>query len=315
MKIMIAGGLGYIGSALCELYRDAPEHQVIVVDRQFIGERVASLPERTHFVQGDIRDTDLMRHLVRDVDVLYLLAAEVEAENSIHKDRAIWETNYDATKSLIELTSSSTRIMFPSTGNVFGGVDESQKYMNLTEEDEPKPKYPYAEAKYAMENYLLRSNRDFVILRFGTNHGYAPGIRFNLVTNNFMRKALLGQELTVHGSGANYRPTACVKDCARALRFMSTHGQASGQIFHVVRESYRIKDLAETVCSLFDNGARVTHIAKEVPFSAYALSSDKIRAAGFTFEWDLEKSVMDMQRVFRAMILPPDMQLPAGETF
>lgn len=303
MKILIAGGLGYIGSALCQLYHHDIQHEIVVLDKEFIPERVATFPEHMQFIQADIRDTDLMAYLLQDVDLLHLLAAEVEAEKSIHKERAIWENNFEAPKTLIEKCPPSTRIMFPSTGNVFGGVDENEKYKGLTEEDEPQPKYPYAEAKHAMEEFLLETDRNFVILRFGTNHGYAPGIRFNLVTNLFVRRAMLGENLTVHGGGENYRPTVCVKDCARALDFLSTRPEARGEIFHVVRENFRIRDLANKIVSLFDNDAKVEFIAKEVPFSAYALNSDKIQSLGFKFKWELESSVKDMQRVFHAM--PP----------
>lgn len=306
MKIMIAGGLGYIGSALCELYHNNTQHEVLVLDKRFIPERVAGLPDHMRFIQADIRDTELMTRFLQDVDVLHLLAAEVEAEKSVHKERAIWEHNFEAPKALIEKCPSSTRIMFPSTGNVFGGVDENEKYMDLTEKDEPQPKYPYAEAKRAMEEFLLGTDRNFVILRFGTNHGYAPGIRFNLVTNLFTRKAMLGEDLTVHGGGENYRPTVCVKDCARALDFLSARSEATGEIFHVVRENFRIRDLAEKLVSLFDTGSEVTFIAKEIPFSAYALNNDKVQSLGFNFEWDLESSVQDMKRVFRAMMAPSE---------
>jgi nucleoside-diphosphate-sugar epimerase len=253
------------------------------------------------FVQADIRDTDLMTYLLRDVNLLHLLAAEVEAEKSIHKERSVWEHNFEAPKRLIEICPASTRIMFPSTGNVFGGLDEGRKHIDLTEEDEPRPKYPYAEAKRAIELYLPRSGRDFVILRFGTNHGYAPGIRFNLVTNNFVKKAMLGEDLTVHGGGENYRPTVCVRDCARALDFLSMHRKACGQIFHIVCENFKIRDLAKRIVCYLGTGSKVAFIAKEVPFSSYALSSAKVQKLGFQFEWDLESSVKNMMRTFRAM--------------
>jgi len=301
MNILIAGGLGYIGSAICELYRTQARHEVTVVDKRFIPERVANFPPHFRFVQADIRDIDLMDYLLRDVDLLHMLAAEVEAEKSIHKERAVWEHNYDAPKQLIEHCGSSTRVMFPSTGNVFGGLDGSQKWMDLTEEDEPRPKYPYAETKYAMEKYLLGSGKNFTILRFGTNYGYAPGIRFNLVTNIFTLRVLLGQNLTIHGGGENWRPTVCVLDCARALEFLAHRGDAAGEIFHVVRESYQIKELARQIISFGDSSSRLEFIAKEVPFNSYALSSAKIEKLGFRFEWDLERAVRSLRQIFHAL--------------
>ena len=188
MNILICGGLGYIGSALIELYREEPEHRLIILDKKFIPERIANFPDNATYVEGDIKDIELMKNMVKDIDVMYMMAAEVEAEESLHKERVVWENNYDAPKRLIELCGNSTRIIFPSTGNIFGGGNENEKYMWLTEEDTPKPKYPYAETKVEMEKYLLTSDKNFTICRFGTNRGYAPGVRFNLVTNNFIQE-------------------------------------------------------------------------------------------------------------------------------
>jgi UDP-glucose 4-epimerase len=311
MKIMIAGGLGYIGSAMCELYKNQPQHEVVVVDKKFIPERVANFPPHFQYFQADIRDIDVMRYLLHGVDVLHMLAAEVEAEKSIHKERAVWEHNFEAPKRLIENCPSAVRVMFPSTGNVFGGINESQKFMDLTEEDEPKPKYPYAETKRAMEKFLLGSGRNFAVARFGTNYGYAPGIRFNLVTNIFTKRMLLGEDLVIHGGGENWRPTVCVWDCARALEFLSTRQDAQGEIFHVVRNSYQIKELAKKIISYGNSRSNLRFIAKEVPFNSYALSSAKIKSLGFNFEWDLERAVKHLIQVFHMMM--PISQLASSD--
>lgn len=308
MNIMIAGGLGYIGSALCELYRNQPQHEIVVVDKRFLPERVANFPPHFKYIQADIADLDLMKYLLRDVDLLHMLAAEVEAEKSIHKERAVWENNYDVPKRLIQLCPGSIRVMFASTGNVFGGLDSSQKYMDLTEDDEPKPKYPYAETKREMEKFLLSSDHNFTILRFGTNYGYAPGIRFNLVTNIFTRKMLQGEDLVIHGSGDNWRPTACVWDCARALEFLGARSDAQGEIFHVVRASYQIKELAQKVISYGNSGSKLKFIAKEVPFNSYALSSAKVESLGFRFEWDLERAVKHLCQAFHALAPMPQLE-------
>lgn len=50
MKIMIAGGLGYIGSALCNLYQNQPQHKIVVIDKKFIPERVANFPSHFKYV-------------------------------------------------------------------------------------------------------------------------------------------------------------------------------------------------------------------------------------------------------------------------
>ena len=303
MKIVITGGMGYIASALVELYRSQPEHEVTLVDRRFVPERVAALPGNVSFVESDVEDIPRMKRVLEGADVLHLLNAEVEAERSKDRAELVWHGNFELAKGLIEACSEATRICFASSGNVFGGVDESEKFMDLTEEDDPKPRLPYAESKRAVEKLLLDSKRDnYTILRFGTNYGFAPGIRFNLVTNIFAKKAMLGETLTVHGTGDNFRPTCCTKDCARALDFLSASSDAAGEIFHVVSQSYKIRDLAQTVVRVMDTGASVTFVDKVVPFSAYALSSAKIQKLGFRFEWPLDRAMEDMRDVFRGLI-------------
>jgi len=300
MKIMIAGAMGYDGSGLIESYRGNLKDEIILLDKRFVPHLLAGLPPQFRYVQGNILDKDLMEHLLKDVDLVYLLAGEVEAEKSINKEREIWENNYHGAVQLIEACSNDTHILFASSGNVFGGVLSTEKNMHLTEEDPPRPKYPYAESKRAVEEYLLRSKKKYTIMRFGTHYGYSPGIRFNLVTNLFIQRAMMGMAITVHGSGDNYRPTLCVHDAVRGMRFLAMNRRAVGEIFHLVGDNYRIREIAAEVKRVFPE-ASVEHVLKEVPFNSYHLSSEKIKSIGFSFEWDINKGILDMKEIFRAV--------------
>lgn len=301
MKIVVLGGMGYIGSALCELYRKQSGDQIVLVDNRMIPERIAALPPHVSYVQADIADLDYMRHVTADADIVHFLAAQVEAEMSVHREEAVWRDNFELPKSVIEIIPSSARVLWASSGNVFGGVNEAEKYMDLDETDTPRPKYPYAETKFAMEQFLHQHNGQHTIVRFGTNYGYAPGIRFNLVTNIFARKAILGESLTIHGAGLNYRPTCCVNDCARALDFLARRQDTNRETYHVVNESLQIKDLARTVIDSVGSDSELNFVAKEVPFSAYALSNAKIRGLGFEFAWTIETAVRDLKEKLHAM--------------
>lgn len=292
--------MGYDGAGLIDSYRNNTNDEILLLDKRFVPHLLANIPPQFRFVEGDILDKDLMRFLIKDIDVIYHLAGEVEAEKSIHKEKAIWENNYDGAINIINLCSKSTRIIFASSGNVFGGVLETEKNENLTEEDEPKPRLPYAESKREVEKFLLQSNKNYTIIRFGTHYGYTPGIRFNLVTNMFFKKAIMGENITVHGKGDNYRPTLCSKDAVRGMRFLAENSNAGGEIFHLVGNCYRIKELANEVASLF-TGIEVQYIDKKVPFNSYHLASDKIRNLGFEFEYDIRKSIKEMKEIFGSM--------------
>lgn len=307
MRALIIGGLGYIGSGLIEYYRSLGGNgiEVDILDKRFVPHVVTGLPDNFRFVQGDMKKSaSLDPLLAKRPDVVYLLAAEVQAESSINRETAIWENNFEATVKVIEKCPREARLVFASTGNVFGGIDESQKYMDLTEDDAPRPKYPYAESKCAVEKYLLDSKKNYVICRFGTNYGYTPGIRFNLVTNNFIKKALEGGTITVHGKGENFRPTVCVKDAVRAMLFLSERKDVEGQIYHVVCENFRIKDLARHISGI-GRSCKIEYIAKTIPFSSYNLSSMKIRSLGFEFEWNLQRAMESMVEQFDCLRRSP----------
>ncbi len=306
MKIVICGGLGYIGTALIELYRQETEHDIIAVDKRFIPHLVAGLPPHVKYIEADVLDQSAMKPIVDGADILYQMAAEVEAEKSIHKEEAIWKNNYDAAIKLIELCSAQTRFVFPSTGNVFGGVDENEKYMDLNEEDEPRPKFPYAESKHAVEKYLFEQpDKNFTILRYGTNYGYSPGIRFNLVTNIFVKRAMQGRDITVHSSGNNFRPTVHVMDAAGGAKYLATLPEARGQIYHVIRQSYKIRELAETVVK-HNPQIKLSFIDKEVPFSSYHLTNAKLRQAGYEFQFDLDSGIEQMMKTFGQIAPSPE---------
>ena len=300
MKIVICGAMGYVGSALIELYRNEIDHEIIAVDKVFVPHIVASLPSNTRYIEGNILDQALMKNVLDGADVVYQMAAEVEAEKSIHKPDAIWENNVDGAFSVIDLCGPSTRIIFPSTGNVFGGVLEHEKNMHLTEDDRPRPKYPYAESKVVIEKYLLEHalEKNFTIVRFGTNYGFSPGIRFNLVTNVFTKRVLQGQDITVHGDGNNFRPTVHVVDAASASKFLVSRPEARGQIFHVVCESIRIRDLAKKAVA-DEPTSKLTFIAKKVPFSSYHLANEKILQAGYQFKFNLDSGIRQLKDQFK----------------
>lgn len=301
-KIVILGGLGYIGSALCELYRNEVQHQVTIVDNRFIPERIATFPAHFRFFHSDIAELDLIASLTADAEIVYFFAAQVEAESSAERSEAVWRENFELPKSAIDRLPPGARIVFPSSGNVFGGTPEGAKWRDLTERDPPHPRLPYAETKWEMEKFLNGSNRNFTVLRFGTNFGYAPGQRFNLVTNIFLKRALEDEPIQLHGGGLNWRPTACVTDCARAARFVAERSDTARETYHVVSGSFTIRELAEKVIALTQSKSGITVVDKIVPFNSYALSSEKIRKLGFAFEWPLDRAIPDATRRLRALV-------------
>ena len=91
-KIIITGGLGYIGTELCKFYSGVSwHHQIIVIDNRFISERVNQIRNwNMEFIQGDILDKDLIKKYFKDADVVHHLAGvtdvpRTKSESSLKK--------------------------------------------------------------------------------------------------------------------------------------------------------------------------------------------------------------------------------------
>jgi len=301
MKIVVLGGLGYIGSALVP--KLAVKHQtaeIVVVDKRFVPERVADFPypDRVRFVQGDMADMDLMSKVLAGAQTLYLLAAQVEAETSRERERAIWTDNYELPTQVIALAPDDCRIIFPSSANVFGGNRDEADTV-YPDDSPPQPKYPYAETKAAVEGFLHDRGGNYTIVRFGTNYGWAPGIRFNLVVNAFVYRALQGLPLTVHGDGTNYRPFCHTQDCCWAAIHLANLDTAAGQTYHVVSENWQIGEIALEVTERLP--VPIRHVAQPVAFASYRMSSEKLLATGFRFTETIPHGIAKLQERFQSV--------------
>ena len=301
MKIVLAGALGYLGMALVEQLRDDDTvDEVVLVDNLFRGPLVANLPEEFRFCQLDIGESTRIQRICEGADTVVLLAGITEAEKSRDREALVWETNFDKSCVVADALDPATRLVFCSTGNLFGGVPADGKWQGLNETDFPHPRLPYASSKFAFENYLREKDTNYTICRFGTVFGYSPGVRFNIVTNIFVQRALLGQNLILHGRGRNYRPNVHAEDAARAMLYLAGKSEARGETYHVVRHNMTIRELAETVVEVIPNCSLVLD-DREIPFNSYDLSSDKLKSAGFEFKWDLKDGVRDMADRFQAI--------------
>ena len=175
-KIIITGGLGYIGTELCKLYSGLSwYHKIVVLDKRFISERVNQLRNwNMEFVQGDILNKELVKKYCSDVDIVHHLAGITDvprttSETSNKKDEQIKEVAELGTQNILDVISENCKIIFPSTHVVYEGINEIRT--NIKEEDNIKPLFSYASSK-AINEEQLKSQKKYVILRLGSVYGY-----------------------------------------------------------------------------------------------------------------------------------------------
>jgi nucleoside-diphosphate-sugar epimerase len=148
MNILITGGLGYIGTELCEIYSGESRFKnITVLDKRFISERVKELRNwGIDFIQGDILDKDLVTDLVKKSDIVIHLAgitdvAYVKSDKNID-DEEIRRVGELGTQNILNALPSKSKIIFPSTHVVFEGFKEIKK--ELLEIEDTSPILTYA---------------------------------------------------------------------------------------------------------------------------------------------------------------------------
>ena len=125
-------------------------------------------------------------------------------------------------------------MVFASSCNLYGRGATSE----IDETAEPEPLNTHAESKLEAEALLADAKSthgfDGTALPISTNYGYAPGVRFNLVLNHFVFRALTDRPLTVYGDGSNWRPFIHVQDTACAYAHAACHpDEWSAHVYNV----------------------------------------------------------------------------------
>ncbi|XGI84647.1 NAD-dependent epimerase/dehydratase family protein [Halorutilales archaeon Cl-col2-1] len=303
MKVLVTGGAGYVGSAVVPMLQERG-HEVVVLDdfslsspRNLAGSFGSSNGDTDgiEFVRGDIRDTEAVRRAVDGVDSIIHLAGITGASDTHEIRKKTIEVNHEGVEKVLDESESEDveRFVLASSCNVYGGSYSD----DLTEDDDPDPMNPYSEAKLMAEERCKESEVETVSLRLATNYGWSPGVRFNLVVNSFVFRALADETLTVYGDGSNWRPFIHVKDAARA--FVEALSWDEG-VYNTGGENYTIDGIAETVSEVVGTDVKTEYLRDENPGPSYHVSFDKVSDQGFSLEHSLREGVRDLRDRFLA---------------
>ena len=143
-KIIITGGLGYIGTELCRLYSGVSwHHNISVIDNRFISERVNQIRNwNMEFIHGDILDKDLVNKYFSNADVVHHLAGitsvpKTKSESSKEIDEKIKLVAEEGTQNILNTISNECKLIFPSTHVVYEGISEVKKDIKENENTQP----------------------------------------------------------------------------------------------------------------------------------------------------------------------------------
>mgnify|MGYP003328767826 CR=1 FL=1 len=268
MNFLITGAAGFLGSALAnQLAREG--HMVRAIDDLSSGEPQV-LFEDVHFTRGDVNDRPKLWTLLQDIDCVYHLAARVRVSESLLYPREYNEVNVGGTVSLMEAMRDVgvRRVVFASSGAVYG----NQETQPLQESAPPVPRSPYAVSKLASEYYVRTIGSlwgiEAVCLRIF--NAYGPGQSLPPshppVVTNWLRQAVRGGSLVVHGDGKQTRDFVYVNDVVRALTAAATAPDVDQAVINVGsgRET-RMRDLAEQILAVTNSPAEILFTPRNDP--------------------------------------------------
>jgi nucleoside-diphosphate-sugar epimerase len=209
-KIIITGGLGYIGTELCKIYSGVSWNNTItVIDNRFISERVNQIRNwNMEFVHGDILDKELINQYCKDADIIHHLAGitdvpRTKSESSEDKDNQIKTVAQEGTQNILDVISDNCKIVFPSTHVVYEGLDKIQN--EISEDAELKPILSYSNSKAINEKQLKNSGKNYIILRLGSVYGYSTDTsRIDIMPNLFSKIASLDGTIKLFAGGRQY---------------------------------------------------------------------------------------------------------------
>jgi dTDP-glucose 4,6-dehydratase len=268
--ILVTGGAGFIGSAVCRHLVRKGGYRVINVDKLTYSGNLESLREINNnpaytFHHGDICDEPGMLELLRheQIDKIMHLAAESHVDRSIDGPAIFLETNVMGTFRLLNAALAYWRELEPgradafrfhhvSTDEVFGDLPFDEGV--FTEETPYAPSSPYSASKAASDHLVRAWHETYglpvVLSNCSNNYGpfHFPEKLIPLVILN----ALEGKKLPVYGQGANIRDWLFVDDHARALELVMMTGSV-GQSYNVGGRAERTNlSVVEAICDLLD---------------------------------------------------------------
>ena len=298
-KIVITGGIGYIGTELCKIYSGESWHnKITIIDNRFVSERVSQLRNwNMNFIHADIRDKDKVKKYLNEADVVHHLAgitdvARTKEESNPEIDKELNDVAQKGTEIILTETQNNCKIIFPSTHVVFEGKEDLIE--NIEEDYEKFPKLPYALSKDQNEEQIKKSGKNFIILRLASVYGYSTDtMRINIMPNLFSKISSQNGTIRLFGGGKQLKSLVPLIDVARCFKFMEEKDDIKTDLFNVSKDKVTVEQVAN-ICKKINSETEIIKTNDKIPNAGYSLSNKKLLDTGFKFLYSLEECIKEM---------------------
>jgi len=305
MKLLVTGGLGFIGSNFCRhMLTKYANIELVNLDKIGIGANPANLRDlendkRYTFIKGDICNPQLLSKIIHHVDAVVNIAAETHVDRSIADPSTFLQNNTVGTFTILEALRKhdhKAKLIQISTDEVYGQALEG----SFTERDPPNPSNPYSASKAAADMFVLSYCKTYgmhVSITRCTNNFGPCQLPEKLIPKTIIR-ALRNLPIPIYGSGLNIRDWIYVEDHCEAVDAVLQDGK-TGEVYNVSagNEISNIKIVKKILNLLRKPESLVTFVEDRPGHDMrYSLDSTKTRTLlrwqpKFSFKQSLESTV------------------------
>ena len=307
MRLLITGGLGFIGSNFIRyVLSKHPGHHIVNLDVITYAANPTNLKDiendqRYTFIKGDICDRKLVEKVVKEVDVIINFAAESHVDRSIAEPEPFLTTNVLGTQVLLEAARRFDHEKFVqiSTDEVYGSISSG----SFKEEDPLRPSSPYATSKAAADmlahSYFVTYGLPVVITRSTNNFG--PYQHPEKLIPKLIINAISGKPLPIYGDGKIVRDWLYVVDNCEAIDLFLRRGKI-GEIYNVGAGNEKMNlEIATFILKELGKPKSMIKFVKDRPGHdrRYSLNCEKLKALGWKPEYPFEKGLKETVKWYK----------------
>ncbi len=295
MKILVTGGAGYIGSILVPTLLSLNNEITVIDNFMYKQSSLNQICFNKNFkiINGDIRDSNLMREQIAANDVVIPLAAIVGAPLCKKDPYTADSVNSQAIKNMLKLVSKNQFILMPTTNSAYGTGDKN----NFCDENsELKPISKYAIDKVEIEK-LLMDRENSISYRLATVFGMSPRMRIDLLVNDFTYRAYHDSALIIF-EGHFKRNYIHIKDVVKAfVHALNNLDNMKSEIFNVGLSDANLSklELCNKIKKHIPGFTFVEEKLKKDPDQRnYIVSNEKIEKTGFKPDCSLSDGIEEL---------------------
>ncbi|MEK6958757.1 MAG: dTDP-glucose 4,6-dehydratase [archaeon] len=302
MKLLVTGGMGFIGSNFVRLALETTDYEIVNLDKLTYAANPASLNDikvnkRYKLVKGDICDRSVVKKAMEGVDVVLNFAAESHVDRSLNDLNPFIESNIKGTTTLLDAALNSKASLFIqiSTDEVYGQIMSG----SFTEKDLLHPRNPYSASKASAEMFVNAFKETYglptMITRSSNNYG--PYQFPEKVLPLFITNLIENKKVPLYGEGKQVREWTHVEDNCRGILTAIKKGK-KGEIYNIASgEELTNLEMTKRVLKEFGKGEEMIQRVEDRKGHdfRYSLDGSKLRELGwkpkYCFEEGLKKTI------------------------